>query len=239
MPIERYFSNAQLLQGTSITIEGQEFHHLVHVMRSKKDDSIELIDGKGSLAIAKIRSIDKKQAVVEILNLQTQPQPKLKLILLQAMPRLNRLEFILEKCTELGMTDLWLFPGERSEKIHFSTNQTERLYSILIASIKQCGRLFIPELHFKPALKQWKECTQPVYFGDLRPEAPSLLSQWQNEKRRECVCFCVGPESGFSEAEIEQLKKLGAVGVKLNQNILRTDTAAIAAISVLSQLFFS
>lgn len=234
MPKERYFYPQDFQEGSQLFIEDQEFHHLIHVMRNHIDDVIELVNGQGQLASGKISKIEKKRVSLEVLTVYQAPSLDLPLILAQAIPRFNRLELIVEKGTELGMTELWLFPAMHSDKKAFSINQTERLNTILISAMKQCGRLFLPELIFMPSLKEWQKFSLPTFFGDTRPSAPTFASAWQQKNPQNGSIFCVGPESGFTSDEVDVLQQLGAEGVKLHRNILRTETAGITALSLMS-----
>jgi len=236
MPAERFYYPHSLGKEDNIVLEDQEFHHLVNVMRNRLDDIIEVINGIGQIANARLSSIEKKRALLTVETVFTEEPSKLKLILAQAIPRLNRLETILEKCTELGMTEIWLFPGAHSEKKEFSENQLERLQHILISATKQCGRLFLPKLISMPPIKKWQTFPIPAFFGDVEPEAPLLEDIWKHHFEAEAyeALMCIGPESGFNDEEIALLKKFGAEGVSLHRNILRTDTAAIASLALLS-----
>lgn len=238
MPAERYFYDSALEQGLFVQFEDQEFHHLVHVMRTRVGESIEIVNGQGQLGIGTVTNIDKKRAIIEIVSVETSQAKGQKIILAQAIPRMNRLEFILEKGTELGMTEIWLFPTSRSEKKNFTENQIQRLQGIIIAAMKQCGRLFLPQMIFKPPLKELKEIPCRGYFGDVNPDAPWFDEQWKNQDNKSHdVIFFIGPESGFTEDEEEKrLKELGCVGVKLHENILRTDTAAMTALALVTHI---
>lgn len=234
MPAERYYSPQEFQEQNTITLEGAELHHLVNVMRNSVGDNVEVVNGLGQLARASIIDIEKKRSLLKIETVMqaiTLDQP---FILVQAIPRLNKLEIILEKATELGITEVWLFPSSHSEKKEFSENQTERLHTILIAAMKQCGRLFLPDLIMMPPLKQWQPFYLPAFFGDINPDAPSFQKIWEQQHPKEGSIIAIGPESGFTDEEINILKKLGATGIKINNNILRTETAAIAAISLMS-----
>jgi 16S rRNA (uracil1498-N3)-methyltransferase len=215
-------------------LEGAEFHHFLHVMRNVPGNEIELFDGKGTLARAQVKSIEKKGAFLTVLEASRSPPPSFTTILAQAIPRFNRLEWILEKGTELGMTELWLFPAAYSEKKAFTDNQLERMDSIIIASMKQCGRLYRPLLSIKQPISQWVAPTFPCFYGDIDPSAPPFHNIWQGLQPSQGAVFFVGPESGFSDQEIASLHQLGAVGVKLHENILRTETAAISALSLMT-----
>ncbi len=238
MPIDRFFIDSELTTSPgNIILEDMEFHHLAHVVRIRVDETVELIDGKGSLAIARLIKLGKKQAHLKLESLKKEPQPSFRLILAQAAPRQNRLDTIMEKGTELGMTDLWLFPGLSSEKKEFKENLKERLKKIAISAIKQCGRLHLPEIHFHPFLESWRSPPLPLYFGDLDLQAKSFLECWKVNTPSNGLIFCIGPESGFQDKELESLKRMGGVGVKLHHNILRTDTASLVALSQVSMFF--
>ena len=194
-------------------------------------DTVELIDGKGALAHARILKLAKDSVELEVQSLVQDKPPPFEIILAQAIPRQNRLDIILEKGTELGFTKLWLFPGMLSEKK--SVNLT-RAKKILVAATKQCGRLFLPEVEMKAPLKDWKKLDFSCYYGDTDPEAPPLLSLLQKPEKG--ILFFIGPEQGFHSQEAHILKELGVRGVKLHPNILRTDTAPLCALSLIAQL---
>lgn len=237
MPENRFYFGNPLAEQDLVPLEGNEFHHLIHVMRGKVNDEIEVVNGLGELAHARVAEIGKKQAILHIQKVIHQPLPKFQLILAQAMPRLNRLDFIIEKGTELGMTKLFLFPGIHSERKKMTDDQLQRMRQVAIAAMKQCGRLDLPSIEMKLPLKEYKEPFDiDAYYGDISPTAPLLMSEWQKSPPKEGAMIFIGPETGFSDEEIEILNKLGAKGVKLHPNILRTDTAALAALALASHL---
>jgi 16S rRNA (uracil1498-N3)-methyltransferase len=229
MPAERFFAEVPFTVGETVVVEGLEFHHLRNVMRKEKGEGLELVNGKGQLAVAIIEKIGKHDARCNILSVQEKPSTA-RIILAQALPRLNRLETIIEKAVELGVLEFWLFPGELSEKTELSHNQLQRLHMIAVGAMKQCGRLDLPQIVLKPALAQWEATGMPSFFGDTAENAP-----WIKPVAGSALIF-IGPESGFTDEEEATLKKLGAQGVKLHNNILRTDTAAIAALCLLQRM---
>lgn len=233
MPIDRFYTESVLKNDCEFFLEEQEFHHLYRVTRTREGEQIEIVNGKGQLAEANVERIEKRKALLKITQVIESPPSSFKRILIQAIPKLNRLEMIVEKGTELGMEELWLFPGERSEKKQLPENQLDRLKTISISAMKQCGRLYLPSIVLHPPLQKWKTFPSPCYFGDLCPEAPSLFKEYQKSPHSECVFFAIGPESGFSDNEIEIFRTHHAKGIFLNENILRTDTAAIAALAIL------
>lgn len=230
MPEKRFFLSTELQPHSQLSLIDEELQHL-KVMRCHEGDSIEVMNGKGVLAQAKIIALDKRKADLEIQSIEIENKPSYEVILAQALPRLNRLDTILEKTTELGVTKILLFPGVHSEKVTISPNQLKRIEHILIASSKQCGRLYLPEVELKPPLAKWDKPEGAIYYGDVSPSAPLFRKMF---KPTPTIIFFVGPETGLDDSEERILQKWNANGVKLHHNILRTDTAPIAALTLIS-----
>jgi 16S rRNA (uracil1498-N3)-methyltransferase len=224
MPAGRFFIDSDL-NLPSVHLEGDEFHHLARVMRLSPGETIELVNGKGSLATAEIASLHHSRAEMTILSHHTAPPSSDSLILALGLTRPSTLEWTVEKATELGATHLLLFPADRSEKQ--SPPRTSRLHTIIISALKQCGRLFLPTLEFRPPLRQWEPPSGTLFFGDLSPTAPHLQGPFSS-----AITFFIGPEKGFSPAELDLLSQtFHARGISLHANILRAETAALAALS--------
>lgn len=232
MPHERFFIDQPLEADQRVFLKEQEFHHLTRVMRARVGTQIELVNGMNQLAEATLADIGKHEAALNVSEVKTQTVLKPEIILAQGIPRLNRLEYILEKGTELDATQFWLFPGLLSEKDEFSHNQHKRITQITISAMKQCGRLDLPSIHFKPPLLQWQPIQGCLLFGDTSAEAPPLSN---TPPMVSPVIIFIGPEKGFDPKETAFLQNtLQAKGIKLHRNILRVDTAAITALSLIS-----
>ncbi len=230
MPAERYFLDALFSEGQEIALAGDECHHLCTVMRTQVGEKVELVNGKNQLAVASVQAIGKKRALLRLESLSSKTPPP-SVILAQAIPRFHRLETILEKGTELGATQFWLFPGMRSEKKELSPAQQERMRLIAISAMKQCGRLDLPAIELMPPLASWPIPIGNLFYGDTRPDAPRFKGR---ATLADPLLFFIGPEKGFDEKEIALLEqKFGAMGVKLHENILRTDTASLVALSLI------
>jgi 16S rRNA (uracil1498-N3)-methyltransferase len=234
MPECRFYIDSPLAMQQEVLLQDEEMRHLI-VMRPEIGDTIEIVNGKGDLARAKITQFNKKETVIQITSLHHEPEDPLKLIIAQGMPKLPRLDIILEKGTELGMTELWLFPADRSEKVGLSANQNDRIKKILIAAMKQCGRLYIPKVQIVDPISQWNAIPYPIYYGAFGENIPSFASALKQTPPQDGIIFVVGPESGLSHKEEKHLNKLKAHGVSLHKNILRTDTAPLAALTLMSQ----
>lgn len=224
----RFYLNGSLED--TATMVGLEFHHLAHVMRAKVGDVVELINGDGVLAKARIDEISKNSASFSIESREVKPKPTALIHIGLPIIRLERLEWAIEKGTELGADSFHLFSADFSEKKHLSEHQFDRLHNISIAAIKQCDRLFLPSFHLAHSLSDILQSKITMLYGDIDPNAPML-----NDIPFDFpLLFISGPEKGFSEKEIALLKEHGK-GIHLHPNILRAETAPIVALSLLSQ----
>lgn len=230
MPHDRFYYPGSLKQ-KQLLLEGEELHHLVRVMRQRVGEFVELVNGKGELAEAEITSLSSSSATLTCHSHFQEKPIQHPLILAQALTRPSHLDWIIEKGTELGAHAFWLFPGEKSEKSSLSSQQEKRLHQLSLAALKQCGRLFLPDIIQKPPLLEWTACPGTLLFGSLSKEAALLSSPSAYP-----AIFCVGPEKGFSaEEEAHLTHVLNGQAVKLHTHTLRTETAGLVA---LSQLFY-
>lgn len=232
MPHERFFTDSDLKEGQSVYLDSDEAHHL-KVMRPWPGDTFEVINGRGFLAKAQLLELAKEKALLKIIDVSFEEEPKPYLKLFQAIPRMNRLDTILEKSTELGVTEIVLFPGDKSEKKEISAQQLTRVKHIAVAATKQSGRLYVPRIRIVDPIANWKKEEGLLFYGDIDKAAQPL---WKvlPQVLPEVMGVCIGPEAGLTEKEEGLLKAGGFRGVALHQNILRTDTAPIAALALLS-----
>ncbi len=214
MPHNRFYHPD--LSPLQITLTGDEHSHLFKVMRAHEGTTLELIDGKGSLALGTVLTIDKKSAQIALSKKQHHNPPS-ETTLAQSLIKQPKLELVIEKCTELGITDFHLFPAEKSERDHLSDNNLLRLHNIIIAATKQCGRLYLPTIHIHSKIPLLKDAA----YATLKGNPPHLLST--NVKG-----LYIGPEAGWSAHEEKQLQ---AKPVTLHSLTLRSETAAIVACS--------
>ncbi len=235
MPKDRYFTNQDLKKNECISIQDQEAMHMHIIMRKKKNDIVEIINGKGILAKAKILNISKNIVDLKIENFYFEKEKKQKIILIQSLIKPDRLELIFEKCTELGVNEFWLLAFKNTQKINFSKNRWDRAQNILISALKQSGRLYLPKIKLLNSLDDIKDIKGQIFFGETQKNCVKLIASFK--KNDENIFFIIGPESGFTNEEINYFEKnLKASAVKLNDNILRSETASITAIAITFQL---
>lgn len=235
MPIGRFFIEQHFEPFAELSIEGDERHHIVDVVRTTIGEQVELVNGKNQLAKAVLKTIEKKKASLLVEEVILSPPPLYQTILCQAVIRSQKLDWVLEKGTELGMTQLWLFPTERSEKALFSPTQKERHRHLLISALKQCGRLDLPSIHYLPPFFSWDESLfqGPAFYGSLASDAPPFSTFCKKNSNKKLF---VGPEGGFSKKEEEFLIEKGIKKTSLHPLTLRAETAALVFLSLVSHL---
>jgi 16S rRNA (uracil1498-N3)-methyltransferase len=226
--LERFYLKGPLAKGLGATLKDTEHHHLTKVLRARVGDQIELVNGEGFLASAKVVNITKEQTLLEISDVDFLPAPSSQIILGLPFMRPSKLEWVIEKGTEIGADSFFLYPADYSTQESFSTHQIERFRTITISALKQSKRLYLPHLEILPHLKSLLAKDAVIFFGDTQKNAPML-----EEGVHKTTLFVTGPESGFSKQEVDQLKAK-ATGCRINQNILRAETAPIVALSLLN-----
>jgi len=231
MPVDRFFIDEPLHEGEMVTLQGDEFQHMSRALRKKSGEVVELINGKGDLAEGSIVEILKNNALITLKRVSHEEKKKERIILVQAIPRINRLDTIIEKVTELGCTDIHLFPGDLSERKDLSQSSMERVHKITQSALKQSGRLYLPFVKLFSSLSLSLPDNCSLFFGDTSQDAPLLIDAYKNDS----LALVIGPESGLSESEEKLLREKG-IGIKLSDAILRTDTAPIVAIGIISHL---
>ncbi len=226
--MERFYLEGPLTQALSATLKDTEHLHLSKVLRVREGEEIELVNGKGFLGRAKVTHIAKDQTSLEITSVEFSPPAPSQIILGLPFMRPSKLEWVLEKGTEIGADAFFLYPSDNSTQDSFSSHQIERFRNITISALKQCERLHLPHLEILPHLDSLLAKEADIFFGDTEKNAPLLAGDSFKK-----ILFITGPESGFSKGEAQQLKGR-ATGVRINQNILRAETAPIVALSLLN-----
>lgn len=229
MPQNRYYYSGNLQPGHTIILKEDEFHYLNNVMRTKVGETVEVINGQGSLAIAEVSKIFGKEACLALGDVTTQEKPELTLNLALAFLKPAHLEYAIEKGCEVGVSNFILFAASRSEKKAVSEQYLKRLQTIILSATKQCGRLFLPGLTVHNSLQDCLEGL--VLFGDL--EATVHITKQPLES---IVTLVIGPESGFTPQERKLLLDQGAKGVLLHKNTLRAETAAVVGAALINSI---
>lgn len=219
--------------GDEALVTESEFYHAVRVLRMKAGEKLRLVDGRGFEYIGIIREIVKgeRELKVEVLEKRSCARdPEVKITLAQALLKGERMDYVVEKATELGVSLIIPLITERT--VRRPESSPERWKRIAISAMKQCGRATLPEIR------------EPVKIGEfVIGELPeSKFVAWPSAEKsvrdlevgREMVVL-VGPEGGLTEREITMLCDRGFVPFRLGKRILRGDTAGIASLALFAE----
>jgi 16S rRNA (uracil1498-N3)-methyltransferase len=225
---------ARLAPATALTLDAERSHYLCRVLRQRRGDEVLLLCGDGVGYRAQIDDADPRACRVSILEItETEAPPRLKLHLAQAMIKGERLDFVLQKATELGVTDIWLLETERTEVRYAGTRVSRRethWHRIVQGAAEQCRRLTLPTLHPPISLHDLLTQRPARHVLLLEPGAPPIDVPPQVD-----TLLLIGPEGGFSDAERASAHAQGAQSMGMGKLILRADTAPVAALSILRQ----
>ncbi len=213
-----------------IELTDQEATHVSKVMRAREGDEIVIVDGQGGRYEGPIRRITNKSVQVEVVNTRKVEQPDPQLVLgMGIIKKRDRLEFAVEKAVELGVSQITLFRSERTVKENV---RMDRLESIAVSAMKQSLRAWLPDITLFRSLDVLLD-----YFPEVvclaAHEKVGMENQEVEFKSMEAnkILLLVGPEGGFSPAEVELLRGRDVQLVSLGTNRLRTETAAVAFLS--------
>lgn len=235
MRLSRIYTDQTLANVGSVELQGPASHYLTRVLRMSVGSTVTLFNGDGCDYSADIRDIHR-QKVALVLTGSQRPnnESPLKITLVQAISRGERMDYSLQKATELGVFRIQPLISRRVEVRLTDNRQAKRIahwQAVVVAACEQSGRAVIPEVKLPISMADWVAVTETAPRLVLDPLAETMLSQSPIEG--DSVSILVGPEGGFSEAEIQSLYSAGVTGVSLGRRILRTETAGPAAIAVL------
>ena len=228
----KFFIKKENICGNSVTICGGDASHIAKVLRMEAGQHLVLCDGEGTDFDAEITSCTKDEVTLSILESHPCPtEPALSFVLFQGIPKQAKMDYIIEKCTELGIKTIVPVACERSvaeiKNAHAEEKKLTRWRKIAAESVKQCGRGVIPEVHSVMSVQEAITystslgCTLAAYENER--QLP-LKEAFPKEKPNSIGVF-IGPEGGFSDKEIQMFQKSNIPTVTLGRRILRTETA--------------
>ncbi len=235
-----FFVAKESVNGNKAKITGADYNHITNVLRLKVGEEI-LISVLGASHLSKIEDIDDSAVTVEIIkeNYQDTSLP-VKIHLFQGLPKSDKLELIIQKTVELGVESITPVEMERCVvKLDGKKKdgKTARWQAIAESAAKQSKRTNIPKvesvLSYKQMLEKIRDLDLFIIPYENAKGMQATKETLQAIKSGMSVGVLIGPEGGFSDNEIELAKSLNAKTVSLGKRILRTETAAITAVSML------
>jgi 16S rRNA (uracil1498-N3)-methyltransferase len=234
MALPFFYSEDIKTNSTQFILNVDTSKHVAQVLRMQIGEQLQLTDGKGNLYIAEIIDDNRKKCVVKILSCPNQPKGEKKItIAVSLVKNSTRFEWLLEKATEIGVSEIIPLLCSRTEKQHF---RHDRMKSILISAMLQSQQSWLPKMH------------EPIKFSTFvqQPfEGQQFIAHCEDEKPRnelttyqpfKVATILIGPEGDFSVDEIALALNNNFKPVVLGETRLRTETAAVVAATILSML---
>ncbi|MDR1721274.1 MAG: 16S rRNA (uracil(1498)-N(3))-methyltransferase [Endomicrobium sp.] len=233
-----FYVKPENIKETTFTVRDEQAHYILNVRRFKLNDEIMIFDGTGNSYKAKINSINKNLVSGNIL-FSSYKIPEFIIKLYTSISKANRFEWLVEKCVEIGVSEIIPISTKRSVNISFSKNRLNRYEKIVIAASSQCRRNDIMKIKglvdFKAACKNValeRDFINIIpWESENNGNSKTLINNiFKNNLKYKGANILIGPEGGFEDAEVGFAKSLGIKSVTLGDNILRVETAAIVAI---------
>jgi 16S rRNA (uracil1498-N3)-methyltransferase len=242
MALRRIF--VESINGSSASVRGQAAHHLSRVVRLRKGERVELSDGS-NVYLAEVRRRTADEVHFAIVEQFSSPQQSRPVTLQLAIFKFARLEWVIEKATELGVEKIVPVAANRSDPalVHAAHKRVERWRRIAEEAAQQCRRVAPPEIaepiRFSDALAREPATLRLFLDTESSPLGQALSANAQSDSPLNAATLMVGPEGGWIESELRQAIDAGYRPVSLGDLVLRAETAAIAALAITSHLILS
>lgn len=246
MAIFRCYHSAPLPAiGNTFTLNKEESHHLITVLRARKSDKIVLFDGKGAAWFCQLIDTNPKKTTLSLLKaLPKQATPHYPITLVQAIPKAKCMDTVIRQATAIGVSQILPLHTRYSQSQLTKNSDTlpskyARWQSIAIEACKQSGNRIIPKIapiqKFRDFIEQLPSQMPNALklIASLQPESKPLFQILNAPPQPRPIICLIGPEGDFTKDEYETTRKHGFQAFSLSRNILRVETAVIYALSVL------
>ena len=226
-----FFVDKDAFANDPIVIAGEEANHIIKVLRMGIGESITVFDGDGNCADAVIEFVDQKTVFAKVLKrYPSESEPELKITLFQGIPKNPKMDLIIQKATELGVTKIVPVNTKRIVAKIDKDAKIERFRRIAFEAAKQCGRAYIPKVEnpisFKEAVAMMDEYDRAIIPYECEKEGKLACAL---DTDVSSLAIFIGPEGGFDKSEIEMAVNAKVKPVTLGKRILRTETAGLIA----------
>jgi len=224
--------------GDLVPIEGGDAHKIVHVLRKRSGDPIEVVDSGAQRFDAILTIVDGavQARLVERKSSGSRESPQITVA--QGLPKGQKMDFVVEKLTELGLHVIVPLLSERAVASGASENKLGRWRRLAKTAAAQCGRDDIPAIasptSFNALLESFAQYDRVLFPWELAEEVPLNTVLPKLVENARSILLVIGPEGGFSHAEADRARERGAHVLRLGSRILRTETAALVAVALLN-----
>ena len=238
------FVKPEALREEIVTLPPDESHHLARVLRVEAGQELTLFDGEGTRAEGLIESVSKKEVTVRVTSRESIAPPAVEITLIQAVCKPDRFEMILQKATELGVRTIQPVITQNASLPQGKIDKMiERGEAIIRNAAQQCGTAWLPSfqgVEKMPSIFPTLGNYHVVFVGSLHEGASPFHEVFQKLENSpiKSAAILIGPEGDFTAEEVNAAVESGAIPVTFGTQILRTETAAIFALSVLAYELF-
>ncbi|MFR5684949.1 MAG: 16S rRNA (uracil(1498)-N(3))-methyltransferase [Clostridia bacterium] len=240
--MQKFFVEESQIENKQVRIEGEDIKHIRNVLRLLEGERIQVcILDTGENYLCQICKISQEEVVCNLLEkIESKAEPSVYIHLFQGLPKADKMELILQKCTEIGAQEFTpvsfkrcIVKLEKKEEI----KKIERWQKIVISAAKQSKRDRIPKVNLVKDLKEVcnllseYDIVLVAYEEERINSLKKELRKIENQKENLKIAVVIGPEGGLENQEVEELEKMGAKVVTLGNRILRTETAPIVITS--------
>jgi len=233
----KFFIPKENIDNEILTVIGDDVSHITKVLRLRNGDTIECTDSAGYNYTAKIKLSEKDKVICEIVSkTKVDTEPPINVILIQGIPKAAKMDYIIQKNTELGIKEIFPCDLKRCVAKIDNSKKTERWQKISKEAAQQSGRGIIPKINnpinLDEAINIMKLCDISFVAYECE-EQNSIKSVLKSKENPKSVAFIIGPEGGFDKSEIDKIVDAGIPSVSLGKRILRTETAGEAVLSMI------
>jgi 16S rRNA (uracil1498-N3)-methyltransferase len=233
----RFYCPQPLIPGTVVDLPEAVAHHL-HVVRQQAGDELVLFNGEGGQVRARLHEVGKRRGSAEIVAHEAvEVELPYSVTLAQGLPEGSKMDWIVEKAVELGVSAIVPLAARRSVVRLAGERADKRLahwQAVVVSASEQCGRNRLAEVAKLEDFGRWIAQPAAVPRILLSPRATQSLAAWTRATPAREVCIMVGPEGGFSDEEEDAAVAAGALALSMGPRVLRTETAGLAALAVLA-----
>lgn len=234
----RFYCPQPLSPGATVDLPEAVAHHL-HVVRQQPGDALTLFNGAGGQVRARLVEIGKRRASATVeAHEAVEAELPYPITLVQGLPEGSKMDWIVEKAVELGVTGIVPLAAQRSVVRLSGERADKRLahwQGVVVSAAEQCGRNRLAEVAPVQDFNRW--IAEPAADATrilLSPRADASLAAWARATPARATCLLVGPEGGFSAQEEEAALAAGALPLSMGPRVLRTETAGLAALAILA-----